>query len=173
MTMTLSDLNYSYLELDIGGRVEEMRKDMNLYQKRWVLHFRYSCFLWFYGLIIYFWWWDGTIKAITETMMVMLLLKFRFRLWFFFLSVFLSTGSHLSSSHKVYTSRRLSLLICIRESTFLSQSCCSVTTEKLFMCWLLDSNPSNFNHMYVLAIHYFRFVGFSFSKWCLCRNIFS
>ncbi|KAB5579798.1 hypothetical protein PHYPO_G00199100 [Pangasianodon hypophthalmus] len=40
MTMTLSDLNSSYLELDIGGRVEEMRKDMNLYQKRWVLHFR-------------------------------------------------------------------------------------------------------------------------------------
>lgn len=87
MTMTLSDLNYSYLELDIGGRVEEMRKDMNLYQKRWVLHFRYSCFLWFYGLIIYFWWWDGTIKAITETMMVMLLLKFRFRLWFFFVCI--------------------------------------------------------------------------------------
>ncbi|XP_047657702.1 uncharacterized protein LOC113644112 isoform X2 [Tachysurus fulvidraco] len=40
MTITLSDLNSSYLELDIGGRVEEMRKDVNLYQKRWVLHFR-------------------------------------------------------------------------------------------------------------------------------------
>lgn len=42
MNLTLSDLNNSYLELDIGGRVEEMRKDINLYQKRWVLHFRYS-----------------------------------------------------------------------------------------------------------------------------------
>ncbi|XP_058251674.1 apolipophorins isoform X3 [Hemibagrus wyckioides] len=40
MTITLSDLNNSYFELDIGGRVEEMRKDVNLYQKRWVLHFR-------------------------------------------------------------------------------------------------------------------------------------
>ncbi|KAK3567891.1 hypothetical protein QTP86_027307 [Hemibagrus guttatus] len=40
MTITVSDLNNSYLELDIGGRVEEMRKDVNLCQKRWVLHFR-------------------------------------------------------------------------------------------------------------------------------------
>ncbi|XP_037400850.1 uncharacterized protein LOC108437497 isoform X3 [Pygocentrus nattereri] len=40
MNMTLSELNSPYLELEIGGRVEEMRKDRNLYQKRWVLHFR-------------------------------------------------------------------------------------------------------------------------------------
>lgn len=150
MTMTLSNLTNSYLELDIGGRVEEMRKDMNLFQKRWALHFRYSLSLgslWFYGLIIHFWWGNGTVKAITETMMVMLLLKFRFKL--LFLSVFLSTGNHLRSFHKIYTSRIHSPLICIREPTFLSQSCCSVRTEKPFMCWLLDFNPSNFNHMYV------------------------
>lgn len=148
MTMTLSDLNSSYLELNIGGRVEEIRKDMNLYQKRWVLHFRYSLCWWLYVLIVHFCWWDGTVKAIAETMMVMLLLKLRFKL--LLLSEFLSTGSHLSSSCKVYISRRLSPLICTREITFLSQNCCLVTTEKLFMCWLLDFNHCSFNHMYVL-----------------------
>ncbi|XP_035391907.1 uncharacterized protein LOC113570078 [Electrophorus electricus] len=40
MSMTLSELNSPYLELEIRGRVEEMRKDKYLYQKRWVLHFR-------------------------------------------------------------------------------------------------------------------------------------
>ncbi|XP_046708205.1 uncharacterized protein LOC124387728 [Silurus meridionalis] len=40
MTMTLSDSNGSKFDMDIGGKVEEIRKDLNLYQKRWVLHFR-------------------------------------------------------------------------------------------------------------------------------------
>ncbi|TSS97525.1 Vitellogenin [Bagarius yarrelli] len=40
MTIYLSDLNNSYLELEIGGKMEELRKDVNLYQKRWLLHFR-------------------------------------------------------------------------------------------------------------------------------------
>ncbi|XP_072544439.1 uncharacterized protein [Salminus brasiliensis] len=40
MSMTLSEMNSPYLEVEMGGRVEEIRKDRNLYQKRWVLHFR-------------------------------------------------------------------------------------------------------------------------------------
>ncbi|KAI5612641.1 hypothetical protein C0J50_4373, partial [Silurus asotus] len=40
MAMTLSDSNGSKFDMDIGAKVEEIRKDLNLYQKRWVLHFR-------------------------------------------------------------------------------------------------------------------------------------
>ncbi|XP_049338919.1 uncharacterized protein LOC103023384 isoform X1 [Astyanax mexicanus] len=40
MRMTFSEMNSPYLEIEISGKVEEMRKDRNLYQKRWVLHFR-------------------------------------------------------------------------------------------------------------------------------------
>ncbi|XP_066536340.1 uncharacterized protein [Hoplias malabaricus] len=40
MSLTLSEANSPYLELEIGGRVEEIRKDKGLYQKRWILHFR-------------------------------------------------------------------------------------------------------------------------------------
>ncbi|XP_076828214.1 apolipophorins [Brachyhypopomus gauderio] len=40
MSVTLSEQNTSYLELEMGGRVEEMRKDKHFYKKRWALHFR-------------------------------------------------------------------------------------------------------------------------------------
>ncbi|XP_065125287.1 uncharacterized protein [Paramisgurnus dabryanus] len=40
MTMSMSDLKNPYVEFQMEGAIEEMRKDRRIYQKRWRLHFR-------------------------------------------------------------------------------------------------------------------------------------